>query len=195
MSQRHLLARILFDFSSSANSRTWRSVVAAGAMIGATHLAHADQAKAPPPPPAAGAPVAIRAEPPPVMGAQLVLMSPQIDFLSVTAGKKKTFEVELENTGTEPLKLDKKKVTSSCKCLTATLPKAAVAPGGRAKIKLTLVAPRTPGDAEFSVVIKYVINAADKLEGSAVINATAFVEAKRPRTNPKRFEGRGFILS
>lgn len=201
MSQRSLLARILFDaFSSSATRNTWRSVVAAGAMIGATSLAHADDKKPAPPAPAQAAPAPVPDEAPaivapPPSGATLMLAQPQFDFGSLEAGKKKSYEVTFTNSGTEPLKLDKKKVTSSCRCLVATFPRTTIAPGATGKVKLTFTAPRTPGDAEHTVVIKYVTAAATKAEGSAAITFTGFVEARRPRTQPKRFEGRGFILS
>lgn len=200
MSQRPLLARILFDaFSSSATRNTWRSVVAAGAMLGATSLAHAEDQKPAPPPPAQAAPApgphAPSIAPAMPSGATLMLAQPQFDFGSLEAGKKKSYEVTFTNSGTEPLKLDRKKVTSSCRCLVATFPRTTIAPGATGRVKLTFTAPRTPGDAEHTVLIKYVTAAATKAEGSAAITFTGFVEAKRPRTPPKRFEGRGFVLS
>lgn len=192
MSQRPGLARFLFDatFSSSANSRTWRSVVAAGAMIGATYLATPEAAADQVPPPGTAV-----TQPEPQAGAQLVLLNPTVDFGSLEAGKKKTYTVDFKNTGIAPLKLDKKKVTSSCKCLVATFARTTIAPGASGKVKLTFTAPRTPGDAEHTVIIKYLIDAATKSEGSAVVTFSGFVEAKRPRVQTRRFEGRGFVLS
>jgi hypothetical protein len=198
MSQRPMLARFLFaTFSSAANRATWRAVVAAGAMLGAAPLASADDAKKPAPPPAESkqvAPEAIMAKPEPA-GAVLMLAQPAFDFGSLEAGKVKTYDVTFTNSGTEPLKLDKKKVVSSCRCLVATFSKTTIAPGATGKMKLRFTAPRQPGDAEHTVVIKYITSAATKAEGSATVTFTGFVEAKRPRTNPQRFEGRGFVLS
>lgn len=200
MSQRSILARFLFDstFSSSATQTTWRTIVAAGAMIGATHLAevpsaYADQA----PPPAAGAP-AIRAEPAPVNGPVMTLDQPTLDFGTIEAGKKKTVEFTFQNTGTAPLKLDKKKLKSSCRCLVAILPREPIAPGAHGVVKATFTAPRTAGEASHNLVLKYVTDAVAKTEASAVFALTGTVEPKKPRPRqPKepRFEGRGFILS
>ncbi len=210
MSHRFTLARFLFDttsFSSSATQRTWRTVVAAGAMIGAAYVVDAPDAdadaervaqmekKAPPPAPAPP-PDTIRAEPAPAIGAQMTLDQPTIDFGTIEAGKKKTVEFTFVNTGTAPLKLDRKKMKSSCRCLVATLPRAPIAPGGRGLIKATFTAPRTAGDASHNLVIKFVVNPLDKAEGSAVLAIAGTVSPRRPRTPVvPRNEGRGFILS
>jgi len=201
MTHRSTLARLLFDstFSSSATQTTWRTIVAAGAMIGAAHLASVPSAFAEqqPPPPAAGAP-AVRAEPAPPNGPVMTLDQPTMDFGTIVAGKKTTVEFTFVNTGTTPLKLDKKKLKSSCKCLVASLPREPIAPGAHGVVKATFTAPRTAGDASHNLVIKYVTDPAAKTEASAVLALTGTVEPKpkRPRTPVvPRNEGRGFILS
>jgi hypothetical protein len=170
---------------------TWKSIVAAGAMIGAAHLAevpsaHADQ----PAPPAISPPVP--------QGAVMTPDQPTLDFGAIEVGKKKTVEFTFVNTGSAPLKLDKKKLKSSCKCLVAVLPKEPIGPGARGVVKATFTAPRTAGDASHNLIIKYVTDAATKREASAVLALTGTVapKPKRPRTpSVPRGEGRGFILS
>ncbi len=197
MSQRSAIARFLFDstFSSSANQRTWRTIVAAGAMLGVTTLASApadaDDKKAPPP--GAGAP-AIMAPPAPT-GPVMTLDQPSIDFGTIDTGKKTTVEFTFVNTGTQPLKLEKKKLKSTCRCLVAVLPREPIAPGAHGVIKATFTAPRTAGDASHNLVIKYTTDPAAKAESSAVMSVVGVVR-KRPRTpQVPRVEGRGFILS
>lgn len=177
-------------FSSSATKTTWRSIVAASAFIGTVHIASADQQ----PPPAAGAP-AVRAEPAPPRGPVMTLDQPSMDFGTVEAGKKTTVEFTFVNTGTTPLKLDKKKLKSSCKCVVAILPREPIAPGAHAVVKATFTAPRTAGEASHSLIIKYVTDPATKAEASAVLSLTGTVEPRRARTPKPRYEGRGFILS
>ncbi|MBZ0231555.1 MAG: DUF1573 domain-containing protein, partial [Deltaproteobacteria bacterium] len=146
--------------------------------------------------PAAGAPV--RAEPAPPAGAVMTLDQPTLDFGTIEAGKKTTVEFTFKNTGTKPLKLEKKKLKSSCKCLVAILPRAPIAPGGQGVVKATFTAPRTAGEASHNLLIKYVVDPAAKAEASAVLALTGTVEPKKPRPRqPKepRFEGRGFVLS
>lgn len=195
MSRRSTLARFLFDstFSSAANARTWRTVVAAGAMIGTAYLAQ--PAAAQPANKQAGAPAQIMAPPQPE-GAVLSLDKTDQTFGTLEAGKKTTVEYTFTNTGTVALKLDKKKVKSSCTCVTATLPKEAVAAGATGVIKLTFVAKKA-GDSSTTVTIKYATDAAGKNEASAVLALTGTVTAKpRPRTPPVvKHTGRGFVLS
>lgn len=198
MSRRSTLARFLFDstFSSSATEKTWRTIVAAGAMIGAVHLADLSVAAAEQqPPPAAGAPAIA---PPMPAGAVMTLDQPTMDFGTIEAGKKTSVEFTFVNTGTKPLKLEKRKLKSSCKCLVAILPKEPIAPGASGVVKATFTAPRAAGAASHNLVIKYVTDPAAKTEASAVLALTGTVEPKKPRPRqPKepRFEGRGFILS
>jgi hypothetical protein len=210
MSQRPVLARFLFDatsFSSQATQRTWRTIVCAGAMIGASYVAtpsdaRADQIRvaqadqgvkkqpAPPAPPPADT------EPAPPAGAEMTLDKASIDFGTIEAGKKKTVTFGFMNSGTKPLKLEKKRLKSSCKCLVAVLPREPIAPGARGVIKATFTAPRTAGDASHSLIVKYLVDPATKNEASAVMSLAGTVEKKRPRTPPQpRIEGRGFILS
>jgi hypothetical protein len=181
-------------FSSSATKTTWRSIVAASAFIGGAHIASAEQQPPPPAPPAAGAP-AVRAEPAPPNGPVMTLDQPTMDFGTVEAGKKTTVEFTFVNTGTTPLKLDKKKLKSSCRCLVAILPREPIAPGAHAVIKATFTAPRAPGDASHNLIIKYVTDPATKAEASAVLSLTGVVEPRRARTPKPRYEGRGFVLS
>ena len=201
MSQRPNLARFLFAnvFTSSATQTTWRTIVAAGAMLGAVELADvssaaADQA----PPPGAGAPAKIQAEPPTPSGAVMSLDQPTLDFGTIEVGKKATVEFTFKNTGTSPLKLEKRKLKSTCRCISVTLPREPIAPGAQGVVKATYTAPRSAGAASHTLTIKYLTDAATKSEGSAVMALTGTVAPKpaRPR-QPKepRFEGRGFILS
>ncbi|KAB2910839.1 MAG: DUF1573 domain-containing protein [Kofleriaceae bacterium] len=128
----------------------------------------------------------------------MTLDQPTLDFGTIEAGKKTTVEFTFKNTGTKPLKLEKKKLKSSCKCLVAILPRAPIAPGGQGVVKATFTAPRTAGEASHNLLIKYVVDPAAKAEASAVLALTGTVEPKKPRPRqPKepRFEGRGFVLS
>lgn len=146
-------------------------------------------APAPPAPPAAPRPA-----PPPTPAAPvLTLDAPSVDLGEVEAGKRATVEITFVNTGGTPLSLDKKKLRSSCKCLTATVPRAPIAPGGRGVIRATFVAPAQAGPARHLLHVRYLV--ADKEERHAQVELTGTVK-KRPRGgSPPRFQGRGFILS
>jgi hypothetical protein len=165
-------------------------IVAAGAMLGATALASAPAEADDKAPPAAAI-----AEPPAPTGPVMTLDQPSIDFGTIDTGKKTTVEFTFVNTGTQPLKLDERKLKSSCKCLVAILPREPIAPGAHGKIKATFTAPRTAGDASHNLVIKYTTDPVAKAEGSAVMSVVGVVR-KRPRApQAPRVEGRGFILS